>query len=255
MPYDKGDFTQQGINGDVSALVRLNEKRVMKVVLSSDDESDNCDISGKVYDLLNGTSYDLGGTTPTGTIAITDTSLTDVAEYRYAQVSVENLVAGNIKKDVAILGISGTFEDSSYTLITSLDVEVNTTSTSEASVTKTAAFPDLLNGDKIIMGIVHDKAGKRNGYFYQTIAYIIEPPTSVSNSPTQTFYVSDGGSLTLYNGYYGVYVKQIINDNGVDRGKIEICSRYNSVYSKTINGTYQVDIYTLKYPDGYILPW
>ena len=60
MPYNKGDFTQQGINGDVSALVRLNEKRVMKVVLSSDDESDNCDISGKVYDLLNGTSYDIG---------------------------------------------------------------------------------------------------------------------------------------------------------------------------------------------------
>ena len=60
MPYDKGDFTQQGINGDVSALVRLNEKRVMKVVLSSDDESDNCDISGKIYDLLNGTSYDIG---------------------------------------------------------------------------------------------------------------------------------------------------------------------------------------------------
>ena len=60
MPYNKGDFTQQGVNGDVSALVRLNEKRVMKVVLSSDDESDNCDISGKVYDLLNGTSYDIG---------------------------------------------------------------------------------------------------------------------------------------------------------------------------------------------------
>lgn len=60
MPYNKGDFTQQGVNGDVSALVRLNEKRIMKVVLSSDDESDNCDISGKVYDLLNGTSYDIG---------------------------------------------------------------------------------------------------------------------------------------------------------------------------------------------------
>ena len=60
MPYNKGDFTQQGINGDVSALVRLNEKRIVKVVLSSDDESDNCDISGKVYDLLNGTSYDIG---------------------------------------------------------------------------------------------------------------------------------------------------------------------------------------------------
>ena len=92
MPYDKGDFTQQGINGDVSALVRLNEKRVMKVVLSSDDESDNCDISGAVYDLLNGTSYPLGSTTPTGTIAITENtepgSPLDIAQYRYADVNV-----------------------------------------------------------------------------------------------------------------------------------------------------------------------
>ena len=127
MPYDKGDFTQQGINGDVSAVVRLNEKRVMKVVLSSDDESDNCDISGKVYDLLNGTSYDLGGTTPTGTINITDTSLTDVAEYRYAQVSDENLVAGNIKKDVEILGITGSYEGVDTTPVTVIPEQTLTT--------------------------------------------------------------------------------------------------------------------------------
>ena len=85
MPYNKGDFTQQGINGDVSALVRLNEKRVMKVVLSSDDESDNCDISGKVYDLLNGTSYDIGaggggGEIPTLTITLKPAPDASVAE-------------------------------------------------------------------------------------------------------------------------------------------------------------------------------
>ena len=92
MPYNKGDFTQQGINGDVSALVRLNEKRLMKVVLSSDDESDNCDISGAVYDLLNGTSYPLGGSTPTGTITITENGESiDVAQYRYADVNVSGV--------------------------------------------------------------------------------------------------------------------------------------------------------------------
>ena len=89
MPYDKGDFTQQGVNGDVSALVRLNEKRVMKVVLSSDDESDNCDISGAVYDLLNGESYTIGSTTPTGTITITENGTgIDVSQYALADVNV-----------------------------------------------------------------------------------------------------------------------------------------------------------------------
>ena len=88
MPYNKGDFTQQGVNGDVSALVRLNEKRVMKVVLSSDDESDNCDISGKVYDLLNGTSYDIGSGV-SGNIEITENGENiNVAPYATATVNV-----------------------------------------------------------------------------------------------------------------------------------------------------------------------
>lgn len=88
MPYDKGDFTQQGVNGDVSALVRLNEKRVMKVVLSSDDESDNCDISGKVYDMLNGTSYDIGSGV-SGNIEITENGENiNVAPYATATVNV-----------------------------------------------------------------------------------------------------------------------------------------------------------------------
>lgn len=50
------------------------------------------------------------GITPTGTINITDTALTDVAQYRNAQVSSETLIADNIKKDVEILGVTGTFE-------------------------------------------------------------------------------------------------------------------------------------------------
>ena len=92
MPYNKGDFTQQGINGDVSALVRLNDKRVVKMVLSSDDESSNVDVTGTVYDYLNGETYPLGGTTPTGTITITENtepgSPLDIAQYRYADVNV-----------------------------------------------------------------------------------------------------------------------------------------------------------------------
>lgn len=88
MPFNKGDFTQQGVAGDVSALVRLNEKRVMKVVLSSDDESDNCDISGAVTDLLNNEVYPIGAGV-SGNIEITENGENiNVAPYATATVNV-----------------------------------------------------------------------------------------------------------------------------------------------------------------------
>lgn len=95
MPYNKGDFTQQGVNGVVTALVRLNDKRVVKMALSSDDESSNVNVVGTVYDYLNGETYPLGGSTPTGTITITENtepgSPLDIAQYRYADVSVSGV--------------------------------------------------------------------------------------------------------------------------------------------------------------------
>ena len=50
------------------------------------------------------------GVTPTGNINITSTAQTDVSAYATAQVVDADLVAGNIKKDVNILGVTGTYE-------------------------------------------------------------------------------------------------------------------------------------------------
>ena len=47
---------------------------------------------------------------PTGKKEITDTEETDVSAYATAQVVDANLIAGNIKKDVTILGVTGTYE-------------------------------------------------------------------------------------------------------------------------------------------------
>ena len=88
MPYNKGDFTQQGVAGDVTALVRLNEKRTVKLTLSADDASDNCDISGTVYDDLNGTTYSIVEAA-SGKITITENGTDiNVAQYRTADVDV-----------------------------------------------------------------------------------------------------------------------------------------------------------------------
>ena len=48
--------------------------------------------------------------TPTGKKNITDTTEVDVTAYASAQVVDEYLVADNIKKDVTILGVTGTYE-------------------------------------------------------------------------------------------------------------------------------------------------
>lgn len=48
--------------------------------------------------------------TPTGKIDITGTAEVDVTNYAAAQVVDANLIAENIKKDVTILGVTGTYE-------------------------------------------------------------------------------------------------------------------------------------------------
>lgn len=54
--------------------------------------------------------YDYDAHQPSGKINITSTAEVDVAAYATAQVVDANLVATNIKKDVVILGITGTYE-------------------------------------------------------------------------------------------------------------------------------------------------
>lgn len=51
-----------------------------------------------------------GGITPSGKKLITDTSETDVAAFATAQISSDTLLAENIKKNVNILGVVGSFE-------------------------------------------------------------------------------------------------------------------------------------------------
>lgn len=54
-----------------------------------------------------------GGITPSGKINITNTEEINVTNYATAQVVDSNLSAENIKKDISILGVTGTFEGES----------------------------------------------------------------------------------------------------------------------------------------------
>lgn len=64
------------------------------------------------YDTTLNNSVTIAVPQPSGNINITDMQSTDVTNYATAQVVDSDLVAGNIKKDVNILGVTGTYEGS-----------------------------------------------------------------------------------------------------------------------------------------------
>ena len=71
---------------------------------------------------------------PSGTLQIKSAQQVDVRSYQYAKVTDANLTAGNIKKDVTILGIKGTHEGASAPNIQPLSVTATGTFTPPGGV-------------------------------------------------------------------------------------------------------------------------
>ena len=86
--FNKGDFTQQGVAGHVNANLRLNEKRLVSIDLTSNEEAEGCTINGTVKDLLNDKVYGIGSGV-SGNIEITENGENiNVAPYATATVNV-----------------------------------------------------------------------------------------------------------------------------------------------------------------------
>lgn len=89
--FNKGDFTQQGVDGHVNAKLRLNAKRYVDIDLTSNEETSGCTISGHVYDRLNDITYPIGSA-PSGNIEITENTAEgeplDISQYATATVNV-----------------------------------------------------------------------------------------------------------------------------------------------------------------------
>lgn len=234
MPYNKGDFTQQGVAGDVSALVRLNEKRVMKVVLSSDDESDNCDVSGAVYDLLNGTSYPLGGSEPTGTINITENGTgIDVAQYALADVNVQGFLVKLHESNLGALSTISTSGEDFNKAITVID----------------GAKYDMLlhvyeNTDPYVAS--HHYASFQMTWLYNTRD--ASTPQTLGSVNKMLQYHTDSSNVLVsdssQSSVLGVYSMNIQRNN--TDIKLDVFGKYNSTATTAIDGTYKVTIYGVK---------
>lgn len=89
MSFNKGDFTQQGVDGHVRATLRLNEKRYVELDLTTNENARGCTISGNVHDRLNNLDYPIGAA-PSGNIEITENTAEplNIAQYATATVNV-----------------------------------------------------------------------------------------------------------------------------------------------------------------------
>jgi len=169
-----------------------------------------------------------------------------------------NLVAGNIKKDVELFGVTGSFEGSAsspWTKLAEQDFTVSTSSTSATDVGTISAGAEAWTSAKMVYVRLRDKAGKRNGYFYGSDVFFInekaanEQTTDLTtmaghvNSYNNDAWVGLGFNMSGYG--YGVYAAKLKNN-----GDVVIEAKYNSNNSRTIDGTYHVEIYTLEWPDN-----
>ena len=145
---------------------------------------------------------------------------------------------------------------SSWKLLGKTTITTSSTSTTATEV-GTFNIPEAYDGDKVIMVRVRDQAGKRNGYFYGSDAFFMNYQDASGGTSTITYAgrlihrVTSAGDYSSYVGAtttgYGVYGYSISA-----AGVVTIQRRYNSNYSLTINGTYDVEVWALDYAPGKI---
>ena len=144
---------------------------------------------------------------------------------------------------------------SSWKKIATQDYTVSTTSTSAATTGTMQLGVSAYTSGKIIYVKIRDKAGAREGYFVGSDTFFINPYPKNGTTSTLTSAgriitrKASGGAYNVYVGGtttgYGVYAYSINNV-----GALVIQQRYNSSNSLTINGTYEVTVWTLDYvPD------
>lgn len=136
---------------------------------------------------------------------------------------------------------------SSYTLIHQEDIEVSTTSTSATTLKQIMLSPDDVYTDSKILYIrIRDKAGKRNGYYWGSDEYCLKKGSLIGHY-LYSYYndtVSAGGSFNPGTNSNGIWLREVSSN-----GKVTLYVKYNSSWSRTIDGTFSIEVYALDWPD------
>lgn len=159
-----------------------------------------------------------------------------------------NLYDSIVYEAIAGSGGGGGGGSSSYELITSTEFAVSTTSTSNVNVGRINISPtdEPFDTRTILYTRIYDKAGNRKGYFCENHTFwFTNDGTSYSKLPINFLRKSDGTFSSPSSAIYGVFADAFVT--GSEYNQIQIKARYDSSRSLTIDGTYVVEAYKLKY--------
>lgn len=166
-------------------------------------------------------------------------------------VAANNLMAPNTAHGADGEQVVGTASggSSAWTKVCEKSYQIsNFTSTTATTQEEWATgHSEIWTNSKWVYVRVRDTAGKRAGYFYGSDQFFyIHSLTATSDTAGIRQYIRYNSNNAIEkstnsgtNGY-GVYVDTIYPD-----GTIRVRKRYNSASSRTISGTYKVEVYLL----------
>lgn len=173
-----------------------------------------------------------------------------------------NLIAENIKKDISIFGVTGTYEGASGigTLLNTTSLgTISTTSTSSTSLSKSVTVSDIYGYDALLMissvdSIINNRHTSTGAFIWLTASsnQSTQDSASIATSIFNTKISSAGVTTTRASTTsYGIYPNSFsIGTTGGKRyATFAMYRRYNSTYTGTINGSYTTRVYGIKVCD------
>ena len=173
-----------------------------------------------------------------------------VSQTAHAEVTQNGTIDTTLNNSV-VVNVSGGGGSSPWTKLAEQDFTVSTTSTTATSVGTISCGAAAWTAAKMLYVRVRDKAGKRNGYYYGGDFFLVNiNPANNSTGAATTFIryclnVNTKGLWGSSASTLGIYPTSLSL-----AGDITMSSAYSSNSTRTIDGTYHVEVYTLEWPDN-----